>query len=205
MDKKKRTITKKLGHPQNPKPIHPAAHPHLKKKEPLHKEALCHTKPPDTRPPLQPTLSLSSPSPDFPSTDQRAAAPPLLKKKNIFFSQVSHQRAPPFLHLSHLPPQTPDHSTNTPFSPIPAFFPLFSFSPLASQSFPFPSAPKQTQNRPFPVSGPIAGHQHKLSVSPTSRPVSSIISLNRLNCCRLPPHLPSPGQPQPPNHFFPCT
>jgi hypothetical protein len=69
MDKKKRTITKKLVHSQNPKPIQPTAHPHLKKKELSRKEALCHTKSPDTRPSLQPTLSLSSPSPDFPSTD----------------------------------------------------------------------------------------------------------------------------------------
>jgi hypothetical protein len=131
-------------HSQNPKPIQPATHPHLKKKRAAAQGSPLPHQPAGHKAPLQPTLSLSSSSPDFPSTDQRAAAPPFFFKKNIFFSQVSHQRAPPFLHLSHLPPQTPDHSTNTPFSPIPAFFPLFSFSPLASQSFPFPSAPKQT-------------------------------------------------------------
>jgi hypothetical protein len=77
--------------------------------------------------------------------------------------------------------------------PDSSLFPSVSFSPLASQKLSFPLSPKTNPNWPFPVSGPIDGHQHKLSVSPTSRPISFLISLNRLSCCRLP----YPSQPQP--------
>jgi len=48
-----------------------------------------------------------------------------------------------------LTPQTPDHSTNTPFSPIPAFSLRFHFPFSLAKSFPFPSAPKQTQTSHF--------------------------------------------------------
>ena len=195
IDKEKNNY-KKLEHPQNPKPIQPAAHPHLKKKEPPCKEALCHTKPPDTRPPLQPTLSLSSPSLDFPSTDQRAAARPLLKKKNRCLF--------PHLLLPSQPPASPSISPSQPLTPtdtrpqhqhslLPdsSLFPFVFIFPSRQPKLSFPLSPKTNPNRPFPVSGPIVGHQHKLSVSPTSHPVSSLISLNRLSCCHLPSAFPS--------------
>ena len=152
-EQKKEQLQKKLVHSQNSKPIQPAAHPHLKKKEP-----------PDTRPPLQPTLSLSSPSPDFPSTDQRAAAPPLFKK-NIFFTQVSHQRAPPFLHLSHLPHR---HQTTAPTIPSPRFqpFPFGFIFPSRQPKLSFPLSPK---TNPKPAISSFWSH---------SRPSTQTLSLS---------------------------
>jgi len=145
---KKRTIIKKLVHSQNPKPIQPVTHPHLKKKRAAAQGSPLPHQPAGHKAPLQPILSLSSPSPDFPSTNQRVATPPLFKKKTS--SSPKSATSEP-LHFSISATYPHRHPTIAPTLPSPRFQPF-------SLCFHFPLSPAKAFLSPQPQNKPKISH-----------------------------------------------